>query len=152
MGLDSGCSPPDFLWRYPVDRALKPYGPIGGDHPTNKELIDYDPFCGIPGEIGRAISRGKPTRARRSGSAAGQFNPDEVTAQDMKQALDNPSLGIKVIDVRSPHEIAAAPISRGKPDEYEVAKVNDVPLTQEIEQEETEATEKSYRCLLSLLL
>jgi hypothetical protein len=40
MGLDSGCSPPDFLWQYPVDRTLKPYGPIGGDHPTIKEEID----------------------------------------------------------------------------------------------------------------
>lgn len=42
-------------------------------------------------------------------------NPDEVTVQDMKKALDNPSLGIKVIDVR-------------EPDEYEIAKVDGVPL------------------------
>ena len=40
----------------------------------------------------------------------------KVTVPDMKKALDNPSLGIKVIDVRSPHEMAAAPISRGKPE------------------------------------
>ncbi|MCW5556060.1 MAG: hypothetical protein KIS67_28370 [Verrucomicrobiae bacterium] len=52
-----------------------------------------------------------------------QFN-----VQDMKQALDNPSLGIKVIDVRSPREMAAAPTSQGKPDEYEIAKVDGVPL------------------------
>ena len=37
-------------------------------------------------------------------------NPDEVTVQDMKKALDNPALGIKVVDVR-------------EPDEYEIAKV-----------------------------
>ena len=43
------------------------------------------------------------------------MNPDEVTVQDIKKALDNPSLGIKVIDVR-------------EPDEYEIAKVDGVPL------------------------
>jgi hypothetical protein len=37
------------------------------------------------------------TRASRIGSAAGQFNPDEVTVQDMEKALDNPGLGVKVI-------------------------------------------------------
>ena len=42
-------------------------------------------------------------------------NPDEVTVQDMKKALDNPGLGIKVIDVR-------------EADEYEIAKVDGVPL------------------------
>ena len=47
----------------------------------------------------RSILR-HPTRARRSVSAAGHFNPDELTVQDMKKALDNPGLGIEVIDVR----------------------------------------------------
>ena len=42
-------------------------------------------------------------------------NPDEVTVQDMKKALDNPALGIKVVDVR-------------EADEYEIAKVAGVPL------------------------
>ena len=42
-------------------------------------------------------------------------NHDEVTVQDMKKALDNPGLGIKVIDVR-------------EADEYEIAKVDGVPL------------------------
>ena len=44
-----------------------------------------------------------------------KMTPDEVTVQNMKKALDNPSLGIKVIDVR-------------EPDEYEIAHVNGVPL------------------------
>jgi hypothetical protein len=35
-------------------QSLKPFSPICGDHPTIKELIDSDPFCGIPGEIGPA--------------------------------------------------------------------------------------------------
>jgi hypothetical protein len=42
---------------------LNPCCAICGDPPTIKELIDYDPFCGIHGEISRHISRGKPTRA-----------------------------------------------------------------------------------------
>jgi adenylyltransferase/sulfurtransferase len=75
-----------------------PACPICGENPTIKELIDYEMFCGIMPE-----------------SAAPQGNPDEVTVQDMKKALDNPSLGIKVIDVR-------------EPDEYEIAHVKGVPL------------------------
>jgi adenylyltransferase/sulfurtransferase len=74
-----------------------PQCPVCGDHPTIKELIDYETFCGIvpePENLG---------------------NPDEVTVQDMKKALDNPNLNIKVIDVR-------------EPDEYEIAKVDGVPL------------------------
>ena len=75
-----------------------PACPICGDHPTIKELIDCEMFCGIATEPAEPVS-----------------NPDEVTVQDMKQALDNPSLGIKVIDVR-------------EADEYEIAKVDGVPL------------------------
>ena len=74
-----------------------PACPICGEHPTIKELIDYETFCGIvpePENVG---------------------NPDEVTVQDMKKALDNPGLGIKVVDVR-------------EPDEYEIARVAGVPL------------------------
>ncbi len=88
-----------------------PACPICGDNPTIKELIDYDQFCGI-----------QPAPAEPVG------NPDEVTVQEMKKALDNPNLGIKVIDVRSPRVIGAAAISWGKPDEYEIAKVDAVPL------------------------
>jgi molybdopterin/thiamine biosynthesis adenylyltransferase/rhodanese-related sulfurtransferase len=75
-----------------------PQCPICGDHPTIKELIDYEIFCGITPE-----------------PATPQSNPDEVTVQEMKRALDDPKLGIKVIDVR-------------EPDEYEIAHVNGVPL------------------------
>jgi molybdopterin/thiamine biosynthesis adenylyltransferase/rhodanese-related sulfurtransferase len=75
-----------------------PQCPICGDNPTIKELIDYNQFCGI-----------QPAPAEPVG------NPDEVTVQDMKKALDDPKLGIKVIDVR-------------EADEYEIAKVDGVPL------------------------
>ncbi len=75
-----------------------PECPICGGHPTIKGLIDYEMFCGIAPE-----------------PANPAVNPDEVTVQDMKQALDDPKLGIKVIDVR-------------EPDEYEIARVKGVPL------------------------
>jgi len=73
-----------------------PACPVCGEHPTIKELIDYEMFCGIVPV---------PVTA----------NPDEVTVQDMKKALDDPKLGIKVIDIR-------------EPDEYEIAHIDGVPL------------------------
>jgi adenylyltransferase/sulfurtransferase len=75
-----------------------PACPVCGEHPTIKELGDYEMFCGITPE-----------------PASPQANPDEVTVQDMKKALNDPKLGIKVIDVR-------------EPDEYEIAHVKGVPL------------------------
>jgi len=75
-----------------------PECPLCGDKPTIKELIDYEQFCGIPAEpVNPAV------------------NPDEVTVRDMKKALDDPKLGIKVIDVR-------------EPDEHQIAHIDGVPL------------------------
>jgi sulfur-carrier protein adenylyltransferase/sulfurtransferase len=74
-----------------------PECPVCGEHPTIKELIDYEMFCGI-----------EP-------AAKDDKNADEVTVQEMKRALDDPKLGIKVIDVREPFE-------------YEIAHVEGVPL------------------------
>ena len=75
-----------------------PQCPVCGENPTITQLIDYEMFCGITRE-----------------PAEPEANPDEVTVQDMKRALDNPNLGIKVLDVR-------------EPDEYEIARVDGVPL------------------------
>ncbi len=75
-----------------------PQCPICGDNPTIKELIDYQVFCGITPEPAAAAS-----------------NPDEVTVQEMKRALDNPQLNIRVIDVR-------------EQDEYDIARIKGVPL------------------------
>ncbi|HWD20397.1 MAG TPA: molybdopterin-synthase adenylyltransferase MoeB [Verrucomicrobiae bacterium] len=75
-----------------------PACPICGDHPTIKELIDYQMFCGIAPEPTSPMS-----------------NPDEVTVQEMKRALDDPKLGIRVLDVR-------------EPDEYQIAHIKGVPL------------------------
>ncbi len=75
-----------------------PKCPICGDQPTIKELIDYEQFCGISAEPATPTS-----------------NPDEVTVQDMKLALDQPQRHIKVIDVR-------------EPDEHQIAHIDGVPL------------------------
>ena len=74
-----------------------PACPVCGENPTIKELIDYEVFCGIE----------PPSKENE--------NPDEVTVQDMKKALDDPKLGIKVVDVREPFE-------------YEIARIEGVPL------------------------
>ncbi len=74
-----------------------PKCPVCGDNPTVTELIDYEQFCGVPLE----------TESDDSGA-------NEVSVEDMKKALDDPSLNIKVIDVR-------------EPDELEIARVEGVP-------------------------
>jgi adenylyltransferase/sulfurtransferase len=75
-----------------------PQCPLCGEHPTITKLIDYENFCGLP----------------PAGEKA-PMHPDEVTVQEMKQALDNPNLGIKVVDVR-------------EADEYQIAHVKGVQL------------------------
>ena len=75
-----------------------PECPLCGENPTITQLIDYEQFCGIPTE-----------------PAVSAASPDEVTVQEMKKALDDPKLGIKVIDVR-------------EPDEYQITHVDGVPL------------------------
>jgi molybdopterin/thiamine biosynthesis adenylyltransferase/rhodanese-related sulfurtransferase len=71
-----------------------PKCPLCGEEPTITELIDYEQFCG-------AMPQPSPST----------MHPDEVSVHDMKQALDNASLGIKVVDCREPSEYAAAHIS-----------------------------------------
>jgi adenylyltransferase/sulfurtransferase len=75
-----------------------PQCPVCGDHPTIKELIDYEQFCGIPDQ-----------------PAVPAANPDEVTVQDLKKAVDDPRLGIKLLDVRDPFE-------------FEIAHIHGAPL------------------------
>lgn len=71
-----------------------PKCPICGDAPTIRALIDYEQFCGI---VPEPVAPGS--------------NPDEVTVQDMKKALENPASGIRVIDVREPDEFAIARVA-----------------------------------------
>lgn len=62
-----------------------PACPVCGEHPTLTQLVDYDQTC-------------------TSLPSATPMNPDEVTVQEMKRALDQPALGITVLDVREPNE------------------------------------------------
>src|SRR5512133_1209179 len=54
-----------------------PQCPLCGESPSISRLVDYEAFCGIQPESMSTHS-------------------DEVTVQDLKAALENPSLGIKV--------------------------------------------------------
>ena len=75
-----------------------PECPLCGENPTITKLIDYEQFCGISAEPETPTS-----------------NPDEVTVQEMKRVLENPKLGIQVIDVR-------------ESDEYQISHIKGVPL------------------------
>jgi adenylyltransferase/sulfurtransferase len=75
-----------------------PQCPLCGEHPSITGLIDYEGFCGVSE---------KPK--------TDSMHPDEVSVQELKQALDNPSLGINVLDVREPNE-------------HQIAHIEGVPL------------------------
>jgi len=75
-----------------------PQCPLCGNNPTITQLIDYQAFCG---------STPQPTNT--------PMHPDEVTVHDLTQALNNPQLGIQVLDVR-------------EPDEYQIARINGARL------------------------
>jgi adenylyltransferase/sulfurtransferase len=69
--------------------------PVCGNHPTIKELIDYEEFCGINQQ-----PETKPTM-------------EEITATELKQRLDNGD-DIQIIDVREPHEYEIGQIPDSK--------------------------------------
>ena len=68
-----------------------------------------------PGEASSVLRRDGDLIGGAPEPEAQDQNPDEVTVQEMKKALDDPKLGIKVIDVR-------------EPDEYQIARIQGVPL------------------------
>jgi len=70
-----------------------PQCPVCGDHPTITGLIDYEQFCGV-----------KPNSNNPT------MHSDEVSIHDLKRALDDCTLSIKVVDIREPSEYAAAHI------------------------------------------
>jgi sulfur-carrier protein adenylyltransferase/sulfurtransferase len=75
-----------------------PQCPLCGESPTITQLINYENFCGV-----------------LPPSTTTTMHPDEVTVHDLKKALDNPQLGIQVLDVR-------------EPDEHRIARINGVRL------------------------
>jgi adenylyltransferase/sulfurtransferase len=70
-----------------------PACPLCGEKPVITQLIDYQTFCGATPP-----------------SAAPTMHPDEVTVHELKRALDDPKLGIQVLDVREPYEYQIARI------------------------------------------
>jgi adenylyltransferase/sulfurtransferase len=62
--------------------------PVCGTHPTVKQLIDYDQFCGI------APAAPEPVHVN---------NATEITSVELKQRLDRGDK-LKIVDVREPNE------------------------------------------------
>ncbi len=73
-----------------------PECPVCGDHPTIKELIDYQEFCGIPNQPHQEVA------------VEGDIDPTEVKAK-----IDRGDRFV-LIDVREPHEYQICNIPQAK--------------------------------------
>jgi MoaD family protein len=71
--------------------------PVCGDHPSIKELVDYDAFCGITPPQAQPVAAGVP----------------EVTAEELKKQLDRGD-DVFVLDVREPNEYQICKIAGSK--------------------------------------
>src|SRR5437764_5647495 len=69
--------------------------PVCGEHPTIKQLIDYEQFCGITTQ------------------AETKTTMEEITATELKQRMDKGD-DIQIIDVREPHEYEIGQIPDSK--------------------------------------
>jgi adenylyltransferase/sulfurtransferase len=67
-----------------------PACPICGDHPTITALIDYEQFCGVPGQTAQP-------------AAAAATTSDETTVEQLKARLDRRD-PVWILDVREPRE------------------------------------------------
>ena len=79
-----------------------PECPVCGDHPTVRELIDYEQFCGLSGGVTAAAGAG----SREQGSLA---DMTEITPRELKAALDRGD-ELVIVDVREPQEYQIARI------------------------------------------
>jgi adenylyltransferase/sulfurtransferase len=69
-----------------------PQCPLCGDHPTIRELIDYDQFCGVtPQPENKPENKGEKSNVR------------ELTVTELKERLDRGDQ-LTIIDVREPNE------------------------------------------------
>jgi molybdopterin/thiamine biosynthesis adenylyltransferase/rhodanese-related sulfurtransferase/molybdopterin converting factor small subunit len=73
-----------------------PECPVCGDHPTIKQLIDYQQFCGIP----QQVSNPEPAKG-------------ELDVTEVKQRIDRGD-DFLLFDVREPHEYQIASIPQAK--------------------------------------
>ncbi|MDR2342686.1 MAG: molybdopterin-synthase adenylyltransferase MoeB [Campylobacteraceae bacterium] len=67
--------------------------PICGKHPSIKDLIDYEDFCGLKSEAGEIV--------------------EEISAEELKNRLENKE-AVNIIDIREPHEYAIAKLPNSK--------------------------------------
>ena len=73
-----------------------PECPVCGDHPTVKELIDYDQFCGVPQQGAQA-------------NAGGTASDPEATVEELRQ-IQSSGRPLFLLDVREPQEFQIAKI------------------------------------------
>jgi adenylyltransferase/sulfurtransferase len=73
-----------------------PNCPLCGDHPTIRDLIDYEQFCGV--------------RGQESPAPAAAVGDGELTVEELKRRLDRGET-VFVLDVRNPEEIAICRIA-----------------------------------------
>jgi molybdopterin/thiamine biosynthesis adenylyltransferase/rhodanese-related sulfurtransferase/molybdopterin converting factor small subunit len=77
-----------------------PSCPICGEHPTIKELIDYEEFCGLKPQPQATAQTDEPQM-------------EEITATELKARLDRGD-DIQIIDVREPNEYEIARLPNTK--------------------------------------
>ncbi|HKK26671.1 MAG TPA: molybdopterin-synthase adenylyltransferase MoeB [Gemmatimonadota bacterium] len=99
-----------------VEIARDPECPVCGDEPTVTELIDYEAFCGMPGEEAAAGSAGAVGADAASGAEAGAAiggagasgdgageTSDRITVWQLREKLDDGEAP-DLVDVREPFE------------------------------------------------
>jgi adenylyltransferase/sulfurtransferase len=92
-------------------RTLKlrknPDCPVCGTHPTVKELIDYDQFCGI--EKPTSVGPLEVARDKAVAEAPVVDGIPQISVEELKRKLDAKE-DVFVLDVREPHEVPIANI------------------------------------------
>jgi len=90
-------------------RTLKlrknPDCPVCGTHPTVKQLIDYDQFCGI--EKPKSVGPLEVARDKAVADAPVVDGIPQITVEELKSKLDAKQ-DVFVLDVREPHEYPIA--------------------------------------------
>jgi adenylyltransferase/sulfurtransferase len=81
-----------------------PECPVCGDHPTVRELIDYEQFCGMPSGV---TSPGSGTEPPQNDDISAMTT--EITPKELKAALDRGD-SLVIVDVREPQEYQIARI------------------------------------------
>ena len=81
--------------------------PVCGTHPTVRELIDYEQFCGVaPTPPAQPLHTGTPTGTPSAAAWLGTpaASEREMTVEELKQKMDAHERNLIVVDVREPQE------------------------------------------------